>query len=118
MPELPANSRYARHSADCRGLGAFGWALQSGEVYPKRHKYFVLVDSSVRGPFMHPYLQVWCFSSLSKHSSHTHYAGHCRRGWRCNAVLPALPGMHGWCCSSVCSGTAVSIRETVLGLYP
>lgn len=62
LPELPAHARYMRHSSDCSGWGAFGWALGPGGVDPNGYEYYVLVDSSARGPFLPPYLQVWCLS--------------------------------------------------------
>ena len=39
--------------------GTFGWLLlHSGLVDRRRYRFFVFVNSSVRGPFMPPYAQV------------------------------------------------------------
>lgn len=43
---------------ECYSWGAFGWMLNSGKVNIKKYSYFVLVDASVRGPFISPYVPV------------------------------------------------------------
>lgn len=58
LPELPANARYVWHENKCFDWGTFGWAFESGEVVPAGYKYYIFLNSSVRGPFLPPYLQV------------------------------------------------------------
>lgn len=48
---------------ECYAWGAFGWMLNSGLVDTKKYKYFVLVDSSVRGPYIPPYVPVSTFDA-------------------------------------------------------
>eukprot|EP00892_Ulva_mutabilis_P000943 jgi/Ulvmu1/1084/UM105_0043.1 len=57
LPQLPANARYVRHENRCYDWGTFGWALQSGVVSTEGYKYFIFLNSSVRGPFLPPYLR-------------------------------------------------------------
>ena len=70
LPVLPSNARYARHANRCYDWGTFGWALQTQHVNTDNYKYFIFLNSSVRGPFLPRYLPVrtancpntsWCF---------------------------------------------------------
>lgn len=58
LPELPGNARYVRHENRCYDWGTFGWALGSGRVNTEGFKFFIFLNSSVRGPFVPPYLKV------------------------------------------------------------
>lgn len=67
LPALPANARYVMHSNECYDWGAVGWLLlRSGKIDLSRFKYFVITNSSVRGPFLPPYISV---SALTRSSS-------------------------------------------------
>ena len=77
LPRLPPSARYVFHSAGaaCDDWGLVGWALGGGGggnsssgdgggggssrsgVDAARYDYFVFVSSSMRGPFMPPYLR-------------------------------------------------------------
>ena len=56
--KLPSNARVLTHANQCYDWGTFGWLLRSGEVNVQKYKYFVLLNSSVRGPFLPPYVPV------------------------------------------------------------
>lgn len=56
--KLPSNARLLTHANQCYDWGTFGWLLRSGEVNVQKYKYFVLLNSSVRGPFLPPYVPV------------------------------------------------------------
>ena len=58
LPQLPGNARYIYHLNECYDWGTFGWLLRSGEIRLQRYKYFILMNSSVRGPFIPPYVPV------------------------------------------------------------
>lgn len=59
LPKLPSNARYVQHDNECYDWGTFGWLLlKSGQVKPSKYKYIVLTNSSVRGPFVPPYVPV------------------------------------------------------------
>ena len=58
MPELPRNAKYLHHANECYDWGTFGWALKQENVQVSDYKYFIFLNSSVRGPFLPPYLQV------------------------------------------------------------
>lgn len=57
MPELPSNAKYLHHANECYDWGTFGWALEHEQVQVRDYKYFIFLNSSVRGPFLPPYLQ-------------------------------------------------------------
>lgn len=58
LPGLPANARYLRHANKCYDWGTIGWVFSSGQADPSRYKYFIFMNSSVRGPFIPPYARV------------------------------------------------------------
>eukprot|EP00892_Ulva_mutabilis_P002781 jgi/Ulvmu1/12503/UM009_0158.1 len=57
LPELPPNARYLEHANECFDWGTFGWALESELVDFIAYKYFVFLNSSVRGPFVPAYMK-------------------------------------------------------------
>ena len=74
LPVLPPNARYLRHANECFDIGTVGWVLHSqlGPRGTKTYKYFVWLNSSVRGPFLPAYLRGrlhWTEPLLSKLSS-------------------------------------------------
>ena len=42
------------HENSCYDWGTFGWALKRPEANKRPYKFWLLVNSSVRGPFVHP----------------------------------------------------------------
>lgn len=57
LPTLPANARYLNHPNRCYDWGTIGWVLSSKQVDPAAYRYFIFMNSSVRGPFIPPYAQ-------------------------------------------------------------
>lgn len=57
LPELPPNGRYVNHTNECFDWGTFGWALETQEIDIAAYKYFIFLNSSVRGPFLPPYIK-------------------------------------------------------------
>eukprot|EP01026_Neomeris_dumetosa_P032392 TRINITY_DN2570_c0_g2_i1.p2 TRINITY_DN2570_c0_g2~~TRINITY_DN2570_c0_g2_i1.p2 ORF type:complete len:411 (-),score=42.80 TRINITY_DN2570_c0_g2_i1:664-1896(-) len=57
LPELPKNARYAFNDKECNVFGALGWLIRSGELDIKNYRYFVMISSKVKGPYLPPYLQ-------------------------------------------------------------
>jgi hypothetical protein len=56
LPALPKNAQYVRHEQrGCRGLGTIAWYLLSHYDSIKKFQYFIIIDSSVRGPFLPTY---------------------------------------------------------------
>ncbi|EIE18080.1 hypothetical protein COCSUDRAFT_31853 [Coccomyxa subellipsoidea C-169] len=55
LPALPENARYIEHENECYDWGTIGWALQTGKVDPQGYKFLILMNSSVRGPFLPSY---------------------------------------------------------------
>ncbi len=53
---LPTNVRYIVHENDCYDLGTFGWFIQCGYADMTAYKYFIILNSSVRGPFLPAYV--------------------------------------------------------------
>ncbi|KAL0053416.1 hypothetical protein WJX82_005424 [Trebouxia sp. C0006] len=57
LPRLPPNAKYVQHKNECYDWGTFGWLLlKSGHVSPSKYKFIVLTNSSVRGPYLPPYI--------------------------------------------------------------
>ncbi|BDA51685.1 hypothetical protein COCOBI_19-2410 [Coccomyxa sp. Obi] len=57
LPVLPYRARYVYHENVCYDWGTFGWALRDSEmnIQINAYKYFIFMNSSVRGPFLPPY---------------------------------------------------------------
>ena len=55
---LPSNVHVLHHKNECYDWGTLGWALASGAVPQEKYAKFVLLNSSVRGPFVPPYVPV------------------------------------------------------------
>jgi hypothetical protein len=58
LPTLPPNARYIFHQNECFDWGTFGWALSTQDVSLAKYKYFIFMNSSIRGPFLPSYLKV------------------------------------------------------------
>ena len=52
LPPLPRNVRVEYHPNGCYDWGTIGWLLDSGKVDTRPYKYFIFMNSSVRGPFL------------------------------------------------------------------
>lgn len=52
---LPGNARLFHHDAECFDWGTLGWIMSAGMVDVQDYKYFVMVNSGVRGPYAPPY---------------------------------------------------------------
>ena len=61
LPPLPSNAHYIQHEDKCFDLGTVGWLLSTGRVDKNKYKYFIFLNSSVRGPFIVAYYHdpVW-----------------------------------------------------------
>jgi hypothetical protein len=61
LPILPSNAHYVQHENKCFDIGTVGWFLSSGMIDKNRYKYFIFLNSSVRGPFIVSYYDspVW-----------------------------------------------------------
>lgn len=58
LPSLPRHARYVHHNNSCYDWGTYGWALEAEIVDTSVYAYIVLINSSVRGPFLPPYWPV------------------------------------------------------------
>jgi hypothetical protein len=57
FPLLPPNARFLLHPNECYDLGTVGWVLQTQIKNISKYKYFIWLNSSVRGPFLPPFLR-------------------------------------------------------------
>lgn len=55
LPTLPSNARYVQHENLCFDWGTFGWALFNLDLDIRLYKYFVFMNTSVRGPYLPSY---------------------------------------------------------------
>lgn len=56
LPALPRNARYLSHANECFDIGTVGWVLQRHVPDRRRYRFFIWMNSSVRGPFLPAYL--------------------------------------------------------------
>jgi hypothetical protein len=86
LPPLPPNAWYVYHENKCFDLGTVGWFLRTHFVEAsettissvkmlknisrdiKSYRYFIFLNSSIRGPFFPPYY----FTLLAGHSTYDH----------------------------------------------
>jgi len=64
LPLLPTNAHYIQHENQCYDIGTFGWFLSQNITNTTSYKYFIFMNSSVRGPFFVPYFEhlgIWWF---------------------------------------------------------
>lgn len=54
---VPSNSQIEYHNNECYDWGTVGWLIDSGRVDISAYKYFLFLNSSVRGPFVPTYSQ-------------------------------------------------------------
>lgn len=55
FPSLPSNAHYVFHENKCFDLGTIGWFLLSDMIDVNKYKYFIFLNSSIRGPFIVAY---------------------------------------------------------------
>ena len=61
LPPLPPNALYVQHENECLDWGTASWALalphnHSAHVDPTAYRYFIILNSSVRGPLLPSWL--------------------------------------------------------------
>ena len=56
--KIPSNAEVITHPNSCYDWGTIGWLLESGRVDTSKYKYFLFMNSSVRGPFIPTFSQV------------------------------------------------------------
>jgi hypothetical protein len=62
LPSLPYNARYVLHQNECMDWGTVGWLLRlpsnhSDAVNTGRYRYFIILNTSVKGPILPYYLE-------------------------------------------------------------
>ena len=55
LPTLPGNARYVQHENLCFDWGTFGWALFNLDLDIELYKFFIFMNTSVRGPYLPSY---------------------------------------------------------------
>ncbi len=58
LPRLPSNARYVQHKNVCFDWGTFGWALFNLNLDISKYKYYIFMNTSVRGPYLPTYWEV------------------------------------------------------------
>lgn len=69
LPVLPSNAHYLQHENECYDFGTYGWFLRSKIVDIKQYKYFILMNASIRGPFLTSYFDeqiFWWFAIFTE----------------------------------------------------
>ncbi|KAK9817964.1 hypothetical protein WJX72_005006 [[Myrmecia] bisecta] len=57
LPLLPTNAQTINHPNECFDLGTVGWLLDDQIVDVSKYKFFIWLNSSVRGPFLPAYMK-------------------------------------------------------------
>ena len=55
---LPGNARLLYHDNECYDWGTLGWIMAAGIADVEDYKHFVMINSSVRGPYAPPFQPV------------------------------------------------------------
>jgi hypothetical protein len=55
LPILPSNAHYIQHENKCYDMGTVGWFLSLDIINKNKYRYFIFLNSSVRGPFIVSY---------------------------------------------------------------
>ncbi len=55
---LPGNARLLYHDNECYDWGTLGWIMSAGIADVDDYKHFVMINSSVRGPYAAPFQPV------------------------------------------------------------
>ncbi len=58
LPEAPPNVRFEFHPNGCYDWGTIGWLLLNRPVNLWKYKYYIFLNSSVRGPYIPAYAKV------------------------------------------------------------
>lgn len=114
LPPLPSNARYLHHPNECYDIGTVGWVLDSqlGKRGTKPYRYFVWLNSSVRGPFLPSYLRGrmhWTEPLLSKLSSSVKLVGatiNCGRAYD----IPPTVHIQSYVSATDAAGLAVLLK--------
>lgn len=64
LPRLPSNAWYEYHDNKCFDYGTMGWLMSSGKVELAKYKYFIMMNSSTRGPFTPAYHRQGAWSRI------------------------------------------------------
>jgi hypothetical protein len=78
LPQLPSNAWYVQHENKCFDIGTIGWFLRTYMVENSRlgiqaYKYFIFMNSSIRGPFFPPYYLTLLTSYETRHHKKFHW---------------------------------------------
>lgn len=55
LPHLPSNAHYFQHENKCYDIGTIGWFLSKNITDKTKYKYFIFLNSSIRGPYIVSY---------------------------------------------------------------
>ena len=64
LPPLPPNAWYEFHDNVCFDYGTIGWLMRNSKLDTAKYKYFVMMNSSTRGPFMPAYFKQQAWSRI------------------------------------------------------
>ena len=95
LPKLPSNAHYIQHENKCFDIGTIGWFLSSGMIDKSKYKYFIFLNSSVRGPFVVSYYDspIWYTIFTRRLNDHIRLVGctiNCERSPHVQSYLWAL----------------------------
>ena len=113
LPELPPNARYLIHSNECFDWGTHGWALETEAIDIEAYKHFIFINSSVRGPFIPPYLKARPFHCCMPRAGRDWFKSTAQ-----HLVMLRRPGTSDSRSRSGCGSTLVEIGPEVCKEVP
>jgi hypothetical protein len=77
LPKLPSYAYYIQHENKCFDLGTIGWFILSGKINRNNYKYFIFLNSSVRGPYLVSYYQLneWYYAFTNRLNDYVKLVG-------------------------------------------
>jgi len=77
LPKLPSYAHYIQHENKCFDLGTIGWFLSNGKINLNNYKYFIFLNSSVRGPYLVSYYgnKEWYYAFTERLNNYTKLVG-------------------------------------------
>lgn len=121
QPKLPSNARIVHHRNTCFDIGTVGWVLDHHVSDRRKFKYFIFLNSSVRGPFLPAYLPTtvhWTSAFTSKLTADVKLVGSSINCGKAYSVVDPQPHVQSYIVATDQRGLEViTARGTVLACH-
>ena len=113
---LPGNARLLYHDNECYDWGTLGWIMSAGMVDIEDYKYFIMINSSVRGPYAPPYMPVGLASAVPGCLLTDREVYVCSTGGQLSQsfiMLPVYMAPSSWTCKSTCTSGLCTLHNSI-----